>query len=144
MTGNAKAQRITAVCERVWDVHKSDCSGFAKAVATELGVTLTGQANQIVGDIRSDTWEKLADGVAAKAAADEGKLVIAGLLGSEQQNPSDHGHVVVVVSGELAHGKYPTAYWGKLGDTGKKNETLNFAWNVADRDKVSYGARAIA
>jgi hypothetical protein len=29
-------------------------------------------------------------------------------------------HVVVVVDGPLAHGKYPTAYWGSLHGIGKK------------------------
>lgn len=144
MTGNTDAQRVVAACKKVWDDHRSDCSGFVKAVATELGVSITGQANDIVAAIRSDAWEKLADGVAAKAAAEAGKLVIAGLLGKEQEKPSVHGHVVVVVGGRLAHDKYPRAYWGQLGSVGKQDTPLNFAWTVADRDKVSYGAKAIA
>src|ERR1700693_1601342 len=40
-----------------------------------------------------------------------------------------HGHVVVVVAGQpLAHGKYPFAYWGRLGGGGAKDKTVNWAW----------------
>jgi len=46
----------------------------------------------------------------------------------------------VVVHGELAHEKYPTAYWGRLGAVGSKAQTINFAWNSQDRDKVIYAA----
>jgi hypothetical protein len=69
--------------------------------------------------------------------------VIAGLKGGDQEIPSVHGHVVVVVSGLLANGKYPSAYWGRLGGIGDKNKTINWAWRAGDRDHVIYAARAI-
>jgi hypothetical protein len=31
---------VKTVCESNWDAYLDDCSGFVKAVATELGVTL--------------------------------------------------------------------------------------------------------
>src|SRR6202034_2574503 len=102
------AQDIIDACEAEWDAHQSDCSGFAKAVAARLGVTLTGMANDIVGEI------------------------------AQAPDPA-HGHVVVVVQGPLAHGLYPTAYWGQLGGVGKKDMTLNWAWTAGDRDNVVYG-----
>jgi hypothetical protein len=135
---------VTQACEACFDEHKSDCSGFARAVAEQVGVTLTGLADQIVDTIRGGgDWRPLADGVAAAASAHNGKLVIAGLKGSEQTNPDPHGHVVVVVDGPLARGTYPSAYWGKLGGVGAKDQTINFAWNAGDRDRVSYAEHDI-
>lgn len=41
-----------------------------------------------------------------------------------------HGHVVVVVPGTLAHGRYPSAWWGSLGGS-------------PGRDHVSYAAHSL-
>ena len=57
--------------------------------------------------------------------------------------PDAHGHVVVVIAGPLAHGAYPTAYWGSLGGDPGRADTLNDAWTVADRDRISYAAHDI-
>jgi hypothetical protein len=138
--------RVKDACEANFDAHSGDCSGFAKAVAGQLKVTLTGLANDIVDTIRGGApWTPLADGVAAAAAAAAGQLVIGGLKGSQQAHPDPHGHVVVVVATlpgqQLAHGKYPYAYWGKLGGVGDKDQTVNWAWNEQDRDNVTYAAR---
>lgn len=137
-----KAAEIIEACEDEWDTNKSDCNHFAKAVATKFGVTLAGQANDITGQIQAGgLWTVLANGPAAKAAADKGKLVIGGLKGSDQTSPVTNGHVVIVVSGDLdASGKYPRAYWGQLGGVGRKNETINYAWRKGDRDKVVYAS----
>jgi hypothetical protein len=88
-------------------------------------------------------WTRLDNGATACAVAAAGQLVIAGLKGSEQQEPSAHGHVVVVVSGPLAHDKYPSAYWGRLGGVGARNKTLNYAWRSGDRDTVTYATMPI-
>jgi hypothetical protein len=133
------ADRVKEACEACFDAHASDCSGFVRAVASELGVQLHGLANEIVDTIRDgDDWTPLPDGIAAAQAAAAGKLVIGGLKGSEQARPDPHGHVVVVVTGPLAHDAYPSAYWGRLGGTGDEDKTINWAWNAEDRDKVSY------
>jgi hypothetical protein len=91
-------------------------------------------ADEITGFVANLT-NKTSDGVTAKQWAR--KFVLAELKGAEHQPPRTHGHVVVV--GDLAHGKYPTAYWGSLGGVGKQNETLNWAWAKADRDRIMYG-----
>jgi len=127
------AQRIINACEAEFNTYSGDCSGFVRAVASDLGITLTGLANQITDQIQIAPWAVLPDGVQAKAKADQGFFVIGGL----KDNP--HGHVVVVVTGPLAANKYPTAYWGRLGGIGKKNTTINWAWNSDDRDNVTYG-----
>jgi hypothetical protein len=133
------SDRVREACEDCFEAHASDCSGFARAVADELGVPLEGLADQIVGILRTGPgWTALKDGVAAAQSAQAGKLVIAGLRGSEQARPDAHGHVVVVVGGPLAHDAYPSAYWGRLGGTGEKNKTINWAWTTEDRDHVCY------
>lgn len=138
-----KASEIIAQCESVWGANKSDCSGFAKAVCGQFQVTMSGQADNIVDQIQGTDWTRLSDGVAAKRAADQGQLVVCGIKGASLSPPEPNGHVAVVVSGELAHGKYPTAYWGKLHSVGRKKETLNYAFKQADRDKIIYGGRSV-
>jgi hypothetical protein len=139
MPESALADPVKAACVKEFPAHSGDCGGFAKAVAACVGVTLTGLANDIVKTIRTTPgWRILANGPTAAASAKAGRLVIAGLRGDQQFHPDAHGHVVVVVDGPLAFGKYPTAWWGKLGATGKQGETLNDAWNAQDRDRVTY------
>src|SRR6266851_3643043 len=137
---------VKDACEANFAAHANDCSGFARAVAGQLGVTLNGLANQIVDTIRGGTeWTQLADGVAAAQSAAAGKLVLGGLRGDEQTHRDAHGHLVVVVAGRpLNRDKYPFAYWGRLGGGGRENTTVNFAWREADRDNVTYAAHDIA
>lgn len=139
------AADIIHICENVWEANKSDCNAFAKAVASHYGVTLTGRANDIVDQISSPAngWVKLSNGVAAQRKAAEGALVIGGLKGNAMTPPEEHGHVVVVVDGDLAHGAYPTAYWGKLNSVGAKSKTINWAWKAGDRDNVTYAWRRV-
>lgn len=129
-------QTIINTCEADLDAHIADCSGFARAVASDLGITLTGMANDIVDQIQAGPWQPIADGIAAKASADAGNFVIGGL------KDTPHGHVVVVVSGPIdpAHNKYPTAYWGSLkgAQFSGRNKTVNWAWDAAQRDQVIY------
>jgi hypothetical protein len=133
--------RVREACEACFEAHNGDCSGFARAVADKLEVTLQGLADQIVDTLRAgQSWTPLPDGIAAAKSAHDGKLVMAGLRGSEQAHPDAHGHVVVIVDGPLAHDAYPSAYWGKLGGTGAKDKTINWAWTAEDRDRVFYAA----
>ncbi len=139
-------QRVINVCEPNWEAHKSDCSGFVKAVCAALEVgtfTADDNADLIVDKLHAATdWRALAagHGATAKSQADAGLLVIAGLKGADQVQPDPHGHAVVVVTGPLdsSHGKYPTAYWGRLGGVGGKAQSINFAWRGGDRHRVGY------
>jgi hypothetical protein len=137
------AQKIIDSCEANWEAHKSDCSGFLKAVATEFNITLTGQADSIVDEINGDGWISIADGVEAKDKADAGWFVVAGQKSTDHTPPQSNGHVAVIVSGPLAHEKYPSGYWGQLGAVGAKNQTLNYAWNSASRDGLTYAGREV-
>ena len=140
---NDNAQKVIDASEAEFKAHHNDCSGFARAVAAQIGVTLTGNADAIVDAIGGNGWTQLKDGAEAKSKAEQGWLVIAGLKGKDQSPPVVHGHVAVVVSGPLAHGQ-PTAYWGRLGGSGSKNRTINYAWKAADLPNVRFAARPIS
>jgi len=140
------ADRVKEACEACFNAHANDCSGFARAVSSQLGVQLHGLADDIVNTIRDgNDWRPLRNGIGAAESAAAGKLVIGGLKGSEQSNPDPHGHVVVVVAGPLdpTHEAYPKAYWGKLGGSGTKNQWTNWAWRAEDRDRVSFAEHDI-
>jgi hypothetical protein len=133
--------RVRDICEAEWPENQNDCSAFVRAVADRLGISLNGQANDIVDHLRADaSWRLLDGGHAAASSASAGALVVGGLRGDQQFKPSNHGHVVVVVAGPLAHDRYPSAYWGRLGGGGAKFETINWAWTEHDRDRVIYAA----
>ena len=138
MTVSPGAQRIIDACKAAFPANSGDCSAFVRAVGSRVGVELQGNADSIVGHIETN-WTPLTNIDDVLAAVDRGDLVVAGMRGADQEQPSAHGHVVVVVSGPLAHGKYPTAYWGRLHGTGEQAKTLNFAWRKGDRDRISYG-----
>jgi hypothetical protein len=137
------ATDIINECESQFEEYKSDCSGFVKSVASAFSITLNGQADNIVDQIRGSDWTHLQSGVQAKEKADNGWFVVAGLKGSDNIPAQNNGHVIIVVSGPVAQGKYPSGYWGKLGGVGEKNKTLNWAWNAASRDNVYYAAKQI-
>jgi hypothetical protein len=134
-----------AACVKRFPSLSGDCSGFVRAVGSDVGVQIIGLANQIVDTIRAQgAWTVLTNGVAAQAeAAKPGKLVIAGLRGDEQANKSVHGHVVVIVNGPLANGKYPSSYYGSLGGTPGQDVTVNYAWTAQDRDRITYASTDI-
>ena len=131
--------RVREACEACFDAYQNDCSGFARAVAAKFGITVRGQANDIADTLaqQQESWRRLADGPAAAASAKAGKLVFGALRGDRQAQPSEHGHVVVVVNGTLDR-TYPHAYWGRLGGGGQKDKTVNYAWRTGDRDRVIY------
>lgn len=140
---DSQAQEIINECERNFETYKSDCSGFVKAVAMKFGVDLMGQADAIVDQIKGPEWTNIGNGIEAKAKADAGWLVVAGLKSSDHNPARNNGHVVIVVAGPLANGKYPTGYWGTLGGVGRKNTTINYAWRESDRDNIKYAAISV-
>jgi hypothetical protein len=146
----AAAASIRRSCERHWEAFKDDCSGFLKAVGADfLDAVPPGQADTIIELLRraGAGWTHVGNtpDAAAMAArhADEGRIVFGGLQSDELNPPRNNGHVVVVVSGPLVHGRYPRAYWGVLNGTGRKDEGVNWAFNANDRDRVDYFSRAV-
>lgn len=64
------SDRVGLACAACLPAHEHDCSGFARAVAATLGVTLAGLADEIVDLLRHGAgWQPVADGPAAATAA---------------------------------------------------------------------------
>jgi hypothetical protein len=117
---------VRDTCEKEFDRYKDDNPGFVVAVSKDLGIKLSGTADEIIDSIRKETgWRILPDGVAAAQYARNGYLVVGGLKGSEQTLSNPLGHVVIVVDGPIAHDAYPTAYWTRLGGGGQRAKTIN-------------------
>lgn len=138
---------IVAACEAAFKdpSNQKDCNLYVKAVANLIGDSTFGaghNADTMIDDMaNSSAWAALgADGVRAKADADAGRFVIAGLKSGDHKPPRKHGHVAVVITGQLAQKKYPLACWGSLSDPPGPalKETINFAWNASDRDNILY------
>lgn len=131
---------IRTACADCFEANRKNCSGFVTAVGEKLEIVVAGQANAMVDTIRGGGhWRLLTDGKEAGAQAEAGNFVVGGMRGDEQVNHDVHGHVVVVVGGQvLAHGRYPAAWWGSLGGEAGQDKTVNWAWTEADRDRVSY------
>jgi len=144
------AQLIIDHCFNDWDANKDDCNKFVKAVSGDLGVYIPegADADAIVDFLaHSSDWTELTkgNGQQAKDNADVGKFVIGGMKGSELNPAQDHGHVVIVMSGDLdpTHNQYPRASWGTLNSVGEKDSFVNYAFNTDDRDNVRYFSRSI-
>jgi hypothetical protein len=142
------AKDVTAICKAEWPAAKAECNQFVRAVANRCGVSLSGNADEIMAQIGTGNWVSHGtDGVAASNAAKAGRLVIGGL--NSQELGDKHGHVVVVVppAGPLGQAKYPYAYWGSLNeairDNGGKGMTVNYSFAPDYRDKVHYASLTI-
>jgi hypothetical protein len=141
-----KADEIIEECKNQFDEHAKNCSGFVKAVAKKNGIELTGQADDIVEQIQKDGWTILKDGVNAKAKADAGWFVVAGLAAKNhlEEPPPKNGHVVIVVKGDLSKEKYPTAFWGSIGGNAKKEaRSISLAWKKVNHDNIVYSGRKL-
>jgi hypothetical protein len=137
------AQKIIDACEADFEAHKSDCSGFVKAVATVFQVPMSGQADSIVDQIHGDGWTLISDTNEVQEKANDGWFIVAGMKSSDHVPPQSNGHVAMIVSAGLPLQQYPTGYWGQLGAVGVKKKTINWAWNTASRDGVIYAGRQV-
>ncbi|WP_322047516.1 hypothetical protein [Paraburkholderia sp. J67] len=128
---------VIRACETRWETHKNDCSGFVRAVAADLGISMTGLANQLVASMSSSAaWRDLGTSQSqAISYANNGYLVVAGLA-----EPGHHGHVAIVVRATSA---VPIAYWGKLHSVGRKHASIHWSWTAADLQHVHYYARSL-
>ena len=124
---------IVKICENNWNKWKHDCSGFLKAVASDLGISLSGNANMIIDTMNRAPWTQLDDDKdSAVKYASLGYLVVAGL------KEKNHGHVVVIVPGPSD--PYPNGYWGQFGGTGRKNARISLSWKPSALKDVQYYA----
>jgi len=139
----SQADTVIQYCKEEWPAHETACNFFAIAVATRLGVTLRGRADDIVDLIRGAGWTALADGVAARDAAMSGKFVIGGIKSTEFTTPRNEGHVAVVVSGPMNAGQWaPAGYWGStdpdVAKSGGSGNPISLCFRKEDQAKITY------
>jgi hypothetical protein len=131
-----KKLTIKEACEKHWDSHIYNCSGFAKAVAIELGVMdYFGLANDLIARMSKKPWKSLGKSeTEANKFIKDGYFVVAGF--KEEPN----GHVVILTKTEK---KYPIGYWGALKVGGKKNTTITQSFWPYQLQDVQYFAISI-
>lgn len=140
-------QCIVDACKSAWEgsylpgtPNKDNCSGFVKAVAAQLGVPLpaTADADGIASAVAA-SWKKVDSGEEAQRLAANGAFVLVLLKGKDHHPPRHHGHVGVVVAGELYRHKYPMMWGGSIGNAQSEGDkSVGEVWNRADRDSVQY------
>ena len=131
--GYAKAhERILAACNRAFESedNRANCSGFIKAVAADLGITVgllgKGQANDIYSEIQNPPWISFGSGhdgaVRAAYAAREGFFVVAAW-----KNSDGNGHVAVITDlANLRRGTFTVS-----------DRNVAAAWGVLDRSDLA-------
>ena len=132
----ARRSRIIAACTKHWPGQTHNCSGFLKAVAAELNVTLTGQANQIYDQIRQRPW--IAIGTGSNATAVAGLTAAEGNFVVGASRASDNGHVAIIVDYLNAFASYSPAernkavgFWGSMSSVGGKEYTkITESWGA--------------
>ena len=138
---------VLQACDDVWDkewvagkANRNNCSGFVKAVAAAVCVSLPASENADgIIDHVAKSWKKLGSGDAALAAVAAGSFVIAGLRSDDHKPGRTEGHVAIVVAGSLYRGKYPKVWGGSTGAAQSRGDkSTGEVWNTKDRDSVRY------
>ena len=149
--GNILSREIIAICQGSLPLHYNDCSGFVRDVASQCGIFLLGNANEII-TYASKAWvspsvdaTQLEKAFWARDKAQNGFLVVAGV------EAAGHGHVVVVIDGPLSRNAYPHAFWGQyhgltvLGEIVNVGFTrghggINWSFGEKARERLLYAA----
>lgn len=152
---NPDATTIVQHCKDVWSQSgeqgpfKNACNFYVIEVGHRVGITLSGTADQIINMITNDSaWTKLSDGLAARDAATQGKLVVAGVESTAYMPHRNEGHVVVVTPGAMnGAGWAPAGYWGStdlaIRALGGDGSPISRCFIAAVKDKIVYRCREI-
>ncbi len=144
MGQESKADALLRICREKFDIlsNKAYCNYFVDEVARALGHrSFVGRTANDIVDFLDVSWPEVS-GKEAALFASWGHLVIAGLRSWEYKRPQDtygHGHVAIVVPGDIYLGKYPKVYCGgsiRGQSTGDKSSGQ--VWKKEDRDQVHY------
>jgi len=155
-SGNSRAIRVS--CTANFQKYQSDCSGFLKAVVSDLNdalkldppIKLSGQANDICDQLKNAPWIPISGNsmsahtamqVAGTMAATSGNLVVA-----SRKQPGN-GHVAIVLDqinfkghpdiGPAGLGK-AAASWGQLGGVGKQYREISQSFSSSKLKEVYY------
>jgi hypothetical protein len=149
---------VEAACSRSLPGNEHDCSGFVRAVAANLMVFLpgaSGNASSQVDFMRfvrevPALFRDLGSGSAVEDVAVEqarlGNFVVCGLTADElnressrkaQKKVVNNGHVAVVAPA-TGSGGWPLAWWGQLGGSPGRRQTLSKCFRAGDRSSIHY------
>lgn len=142
-----KDKTVLSACKASWNeswiaglANSDNCSGFFKSVAKHLSVPAVPdvQADGLV-DYMGKLWMGLKTGMEARQKVQDGYFVAAGLKSTDHKPKRGNGHIVVVVDGDLYHGKYPMCWCGSIGEAQSQGDlSVGEVWNKTDRDNVAY------
>ena len=148
---------VEASCKRMLTIkdNEHNCSAFVRAVADNLMLFVPGTSGNANVQLDFMKFVSTVPGMfsllgrgrvaepRAVTAAGQGALVICGATSEElQQNREglvNHGHIAIVVDGWGASG-WPLAWWGQLGGTAGRRESLSKCFRASDRALISYFA----
>jgi len=154
-TINPDAARVQQICAATWSSTgpngplKNACNFFLIEVANQLGISLSGRADQIIDNIQNGSpWRALADGPAARDMAALGKFVVAGVKSNAYTPPRLEGHVAVVTAGPMNPGGWaPAGYWGstspEIAALGGSGAPISQCFSAQVKDKIIYRYREI-
>ncbi|MEZ4452754.1 MAG: hypothetical protein R3B09_25055 [Nannocystaceae bacterium] len=144
---DGRAAKLRAAARDLLRTYARDCSGFVKAYSRalaeiygrpEAALPAAMDANELLAFLEG-AYEGSTDGRAAKAHADAGGIVYAGLRAPV------NGHIMVVVPGPGgARGAdqrfYPNVLGGGLNPLGASDgsKTAGDTWSTTDRPRVKY------
>ncbi len=152
---NPNAARIQQACAETWSQSgphgpfKGASHLYAIELAHRLGISLSGTSDQILDGIRgSAAWTALSNGGAAREAAAQGKLVIAGVGSAACSPPRMDGQLAVVTAGAMnAGGWAPAGYWGStdpdIAALGGAGAPISVRFKAELKDHIIYRCRDI-
>ena len=152
---NPNATRVQRACAQVWTTSgpggpfRDASHRYVIEVAHHLGVTLSGTSDQILDSILNNpSWQVLPDGAAARAAAFQGKLVIAGVKSHTGAPQRTQGQLAVVTGGLMNPGGWaPPGYWGSTDPTlaalGGAGTPVSGCFRSDLKDQIIYRCRDI-
>ena len=139
---------LLIACKESWEEeevrgkkNKDNCSGFMRSVARKIGIPLPEtNADGLVTEMENN-WIQIETVEEALQKLSEGYFVTVGLKSVAHTGSRHHGHVAIVVDGELYRDQYPSCWCGSISvSQSRGNKSVGEVWNRSDRDRVKYFA----
>jgi len=152
---NPNATRVQQACAETWSQagpngpFRDASHRYVIEVANRLGVNLSGSADQILDGMEgSASWKALGSAAAARDAALQGRLVIAGTRSDAGSPPRTEGQVAVVTGGPMnAGGWAPAGYWGSsdpaVSALGGAGAPISGCFRAGLKDQIIYFCRDV-
>jgi hypothetical protein len=152
---NTDALRVQQVCAETWSQagpsgpFRDESHRYVIEVAHRLGISLSGSADQILDTMEGKaSWTALPGAEAARTAALQGQLVVAGVRSNVGTPPKMEGQLAVITGGPLnAGGWAPSGYWGSsdpaIAPLGGSGVPISACFRADLKDQILYCCRKI-